>query len=280
MAVLLSGQRGNSMRRMLALLVMSILFGLLPTRLLAQNSTLLSLESASTNIQTGQPYEVNIRLDNAAEVWLADMQISYDPTMIYIFGTKAGSPITQGSLFNPGASTVIRNAVENDTVLYTLSMLAPADPVSGGGIVGTLRIYPLAPGATQLTFSRGELSKAIFEIQNGQRVGVGSEQLTFTPVLLDLTISGAKVEPPSEATATPPPTETPVPQAAENFPTEIPTLVNATAAPRTPEALATQPIPVDNPGSGSSSVLIIAIIAMVVGALGTAAAVIIARRRR
>jgi cohesin domain-containing protein len=267
-------------RRILVLLISGCLIGLLPPAVRGQNSMLLSLETTSNSVQTGTTYEVSIRLDDAAEVWLADMQIHYDPAMVYVIGTKAGSPVSQGALFDSNASAVIRNEVQGDTLLYTLSMLAPADPVSGSGIVGTLRIYPLAPGQTQLTFSRGELDKAIFEDRDGQRVGVGSEQLPFTPVLLDLTITGGKVEPPSEATATPPPTETLPPQPTVEVPTEIPTLVNVTAAPRTPEPLATLEAPTASTDSRSSLPLILAIAVMLVGGTGTIVAFVLMRRRK
>lgn len=266
--------------RRLWLILYCFISSLLPAALSAQSSTLLSLETASTRVQTGEFYEVNIRLDGAAQVWLADMEIRYDPAKIYVMGTKAGSPVRKGALFDPALSTLARNEVDGDALFFTISMLAPAEPVSGGGVIGTFRIYPLAPGATQMTFSRGELVKAIFETRDGQRVGVGSEPIPFTPVLLDLTISGDPVEPPSEATATPPPTETPTPPPTQDIPTEIPTLVNATAAPRTPEALVTQALPAVSADEGLPSLAVLAIGVMIFSVLGLLVLFLVARRRR
>jgi hypothetical protein len=208
------------------------------------------------------------------------MQINYDPEMIYVMGTRSGSPVSQGTLFNPSASAVIRNEIRQGTILYTTSMLAPAQPINGSGIIGTLHIYPLAPGQTQLSFSRGELSKAIFEMRDGQRVGIGSEALTFTPVLLDLTISGQAVEPPAEATATPLPTETSIPAQADIFATEEPTLVNVTAAPRTTEPLATLEVPTASTDPRSPLPLILAIVVMLIGGVGTIITLILMRRRK
>jgi hypothetical protein len=267
-------------RRIYLVIILSFTAILLPTLLYAQTSTLLSLETATTSLQTGQTYEVNIRLDDAMEVWLADIQISYDPAMIYVMRTRSGSPVSQGALFDPASSAVIRNEVQDGLVFYTTSMLAPAQPVNGSGVIGTLRIYPLAPGQTQLIFSRGQLSKAIFEIRDGQRIGIGSEVLPFTPVLLDLSISGQAVKPPSEATATPLPTDTPIPAAADIFPTEEPTLVNLTAAPRTPEPLITVEVPTASNDSRSQLPLILAIIVMMIGAVGTVVTLVLMRRRK
>jgi hypothetical protein len=236
----------------------------------AQSQAILSLETTTTALQTGQFYEVNVRLDEAAEVWLADIEISYDPALLYVVGTVSGQPIQQGPFFDPGSSVVVRNGVQDNLLVYTISLLAPADPASGGGVVGTFRIYPLGPGTTQLLFSRAELDKAIFEERDGQRVGVGAEALPFTPVLLELTISGDPVPPPSEATATPLPTETFVPQPGEVGPTPEPTLVNVTAAPRPPG------------GGGAGGVnlpiwaVVIGVLVVIIGVL----AVLLLRQRR
>lgn len=256
------------MRKFFILLL--FLFG---SSLSAQSTILLSLETSSTSLQTGQYYDVNLRIDDATELWLATMQIRYDPAMIYIVGTKAGSPVQQGSLFNPNSSVSFYNRIEGGLLFYSISMLAPAEPVTGDGIAGTIRIYPLQAGQTQLTFNQAEMSHALFEMRDGQRVGVGAESLAFTAVLLELSITGETVEEPSEATATPLPTETPG-IATQDFPTEVPTLVNVTAAPRTPEP--NEPIAV----SDDSLLLYLAIALVAVGGIGAGIIFWMMRRKK
>jgi hypothetical protein len=196
--------------------------------------------------------------------------------MVYVVGTKAGRPVQQGALFNPNSSASFANQVEGDLLLYNISMLAPAEPITGGGIVGTFRIYPLSAGQTQIAFNQAEMTRAIFEEQNGQRVGVGAEALAFLPVLLELSITGETVEEPSEATATPMPTETPG-IISQDVPTEVPTLVNVTAAPRTPspdEAIAV-------PDTRDDSLLLYVGIAIsIMGGIGLFIVFVIMRRKR
>src|SRR5262249_27070944 len=100
---------------------------------------------------------------------------------------------------------------------------------------------------TQITFTKADLIKADFATDDsGQRIGTGSERLPVTPVLLNLNITGTKMTPPPEATATPLPTDTPELQVVEGESPQITDtpLANATAAPSsTATALAPIPLP-------------------------------------
>jgi hypothetical protein len=187
----------------------------------AQDQATLSLTTSTTALQTGQEYEIAIRLDNAPDVWVTSLEITYDPSVLYILGTRSGSPIRQGDLFAPPEATVVvRNSVQADRMVYTISMLAPAAPARGSGVVGTFRIYPLTSGTTQLTFSQADLTALTFTGEGAERTGSNPQPVAFTPVLLEVT-----------------------------------------------------------PATGPSSALLVAIAAVVIGAMGLAVLFLIARRR-
>jgi len=267
---------------MLRRLIVLALVGLLALPAAAQNPAVLSLQTGTAALQTGQEYEITIRLEGVADLWLANVEIQYDPALLYIIGTKAGSPVKAGTLLDPAASVVIRNTAQRGQLIYTASLLAPANPVSGSGAVGTFRVYPLAPGAARLSFTRAELTTVTFTGEGDNRVGGNPQPIPFTPVYLDLTITGSPVEPPPEATATPAPTDTPDARVGPAQPTAAPTLVNV-AAPPTPEALTPDPSPEgrgENTGASDMPLLLAAIGLMLVGALGLIAVIVKARRRR
>jgi cohesin domain-containing protein len=231
-----------------------------------ESPALLSLTAETTALQTGQEYEVTIRIDGAPDFWLADMEISYDPSLIYVMGTKAGSPVRAGALFEGTGALTVRNIVQGNRVLFTVSKAGEVPSAAGSGVIGVFRIYPLASGTTRLQFARGELRKL-------NAAQDGTDPVAFTPVLLDLSITGSPVEPPNEATATPAPTDTPTVQPQSNLPTQPAqaTLVNVTVAPVTPQAAA----------QNTSPALLIALVVMVVGALGTGLTIFFwARSRR
>lgn len=254
------------------LFLVVVIIAATPVRSHAQTAvpSQLSLQSSTTDVQTGQSYDVTIHVDNITDLWLADLEIQYDPEHLYVFGTKSGSPIHAGPFITPGSTTTVRNGVERNKIVYTVSLLAPANPVSGSGDIATFKIYPLAPGTAQITFSKASLLKVNFATDAaGQRIGTGSTELPFTPILVKFNITGAKVDPPKEATATPLPTETPTTEAVAPGTTLEPSataLVNATAGPTAvPTPLSLVPAPTAN---DNSSFLIILVILVVIALIG------------
>lgn len=245
----------------------------------AQDQAVLSLKTRAAALQTGQEYEITIQLDSVTNLWLANVEITYDPALLYVIGTKAGSPVKLGTLFAASSSVVVRNTVQRGQIVFTSSLLAPANPASGSGAIGTFRVYPLTSGTTRLSFTKAELTRVTFTGEGDNRVGGNPQAIPFSPVYLDLTISGNPVEPPIEATATPAPTSTPETRVGQNLPTAEPTLVNLAAAPtplsETPVATTTQVA-----SSPDSTVLLIAIALMIIGAIGLIALLVFWRRRR
>jgi len=221
------------------LLLFILLLTLLAFTAQAQETseTLLSLQADTTDVETGQTYTVDILVEDVEELWGVEVFIAYDPQLVYIIGTRSGSPVRTGEFM--GSDTFLaRNSVDEDAgqLAFAISRLGQVDPLTGSGIIGSFDIYPLQAGETDLRFASANLVKLNFELdENGQRTNVRSEALTFTPVLLPLSITGETVAPPSEATATPMPTATLDPNFAPEGSTEEPQpteLVNATPIPR------------------------------------------------
>jgi hypothetical protein len=266
------------LRRLLCVLIIVCISGLIAhvVPLAAQESTFLGLSADEVDLQTGQAYEIRIQLINAPEVWVLSAEIQYDPNVLYVPGTLAGSPVRQGDFFSPPDSTVIvRNAVESGTkIAYTISMLAPAESPSGSGLVGTFRIYPLAPGATRLTFTKAALTAITYDSEGN----VETSSVPFTPALIDLNITGDPVDPPDEATATPTltPTVTETIVVRPDNTTPEPTLINVTLDPNA----MTPSVPVATEASGTSPLLIIAVVIMAISGIGAVSLIVLGIRRR
>lgn len=228
--------------RMMGSLLVVLLLSLQPA--VAQETTYISLSTASTTLQTGEIYEVQVLVENVRDLWVTSFEISYDPARLYIVGTRSGSPVQAGPLLADKETLVPRNRVELNRLRYTVSLLAPAEPINGTGVLATFRIAPLTPGPAQLLFRQANLTSVAFEQTAEGRSAGEPQSLAFTPVLLDLMIEGEPVGPPPEVTATPPPTSTPLAELTEEAAalTEDPegTLVNITRAPATPAAPETQ----------------------------------------
>lgn len=241
-------------------------------------TTLLSLNSPSTALQTGQTYEIAISVANSPDLWLADFEINYDPAHLYIMGSRSGSPVQVGELFAGTGAVVARNSVQQDTLMFTVSKAGDVPAAAGTGVIGRFRIYPLAAGTTQLLFESGDLRQL-----NAARDGTDS--VTFTPVLLELTITGDTVEIPVEGTATPTPSPTATPASAISSgggSNQAATLVNVTAAPATPEATNATPSPTltEIPANPTGPLIAVGIGLIVIALVGLAWLVRSSRARK
>jgi len=198
-----------------------------------EQTTYLSLEADTTELQTGQEYTIRIQVDNVPSLWLATVEIAYNPEKLYVMGTVAGQPVDVGPLFADGPALDVRNTVADSRISYTVSQLAPSDVLSGSGVLGTFRVYPIAPGPATLSFEQANITTMTFTGEGEQRVGSEPHPVPFTPVLLELNITGDPVVPPVEATPTPQPAGTPVgpAEAVAQLPTQLPTLENITGIP-------------------------------------------------
>jgi len=235
-------------------------------RTTAQDKPVIRLDMPSTTLQTGQYYDVALRIENAPKFWALDITLAYDPTTVYIMGTKAGSPITAGELFSGITAIVVKNTIDGGTLHYTLSKVGETAPAEGSGVIGTFRIYPLKSGTARMQFPH--LQVVGLSSYDANATNVTTQQISAAPALLDLTITGDTVEAPSEATATPPPTETatqPPAPVGQSQPTDVPTLENIVFATSTPTALVMQDVP-SAPANNNLSLAAIGL--MLVAAIG------------
>ncbi|MDQ7024391.1 MAG: hypothetical protein Q9P01_04710 [Anaerolineae bacterium] len=259
---------------------------LMPLTSIAQDDpAILALRADTTDLQTGEFYPVRIEIDNVSDLWSVTMQIAYDPQMLYIVGTDSGSPIELGDFLSDGG-LIIQNSVreQDGFVRYTPSRIAPADPVSGNGVIGTFLVFPLQAGEVTLSFLDADMSRIIFSTnEEGLRTVQESVSIPFAVTQLTFTITGEIVTPPPEATATPTPSVTPIAPQNTDEPTFTPepTLVVVTdsATINTPTPVATPDISSDTE-STTSTLLYVAIGAVLVAALGLVIVLIVMRRGR
>jgi hypothetical protein len=260
----------------LSTIIILLLAPILPTN--AQDQTILSLRSGTTELQTGQEYSISIQIDDVPELWMASVEITYDPSMLYVFGTQSGSPVTLGAFWTPELSLSIRNSVSQGVLSYTASQLSPAELLDGSGVIGTFRIYPLAPGKTTLTIRQAELTTVTFVGEGEERTGTDPRPVPVVAALLELNITGNPVPTPVEPTATPEPTATATAQFIPTRPAGQPTLANITLAPGATTTSAPAAEVTSEQDEGISSLLIVGILAVLM--LASIGAIVIFRRAR
>lgn len=242
----------------------------------------ITLALPSINLTTGQAYPVDLTLTNVNELWLVNIEIEYDPTKLYILGTQSGRPIKAQGVLNPSEVFEARNQVQSGTLIYTTSLLAPANPSSENGVLGRFEVYPLVAGETILTFNVVEAVRVSFEGDGEIRQMTGQNFLPVAPVNLTLSITGDDAQIPVEATATPQPTPTEqiaiINSGQGNEPTVQATFVQGlvlTATP-TPQLSLIEDTTTD---VGTSPVVLVAVVLIVIALLGLGALFVMSRRK-
>jgi hypothetical protein len=199
-----------------------------------------SLDPSSAAILVGETVDVAVVIGDASNLYSAAIHLTFDATVLEVVDADPSRPGVQvfpGTFPGPsqGPGDVVTNIADNGagTVDYDFTLLDPAPPVSGSGVLATIRFQGKALGTSDLTLASATLWDPLNE-----------------PIPADS--SGGYVEVAGAATDTPTPTANPT---ATPTPTAIATATRAnTATPtrtRTPQPTATSvtstPVPTDTP---------------------------------
>jgi hypothetical protein len=262
--------KGWSLRHPTLYILLVLLLALPVT---AQDSTAapsgtLALNITETNLQTGQYYDVTLAFEAVSEAWLLSTEITYDPQVLYVYGTQSRSAaITPGNFFDSTLSVILQNYVLDNKLNYLVSLVAPAEVTQGSGIVGTFRIFPLTSGVTTLSITNIEISSVTFT-RNGEQLSASNPYpVIVTTRDLTLTISGEQATPPPEPTPTPyiPPSPTPFATVDSTEGAAFEVQLTVTAAAFATQIATPTTVIVNN---SISPMLIVAIVLIVIAAFG------------
>lgn len=193
---------------------------------LAQGETKVRLDPITSEIQVGNSVNVDIVIENVADLYGLDVRLSFDPALLEVEDADpgtAGVQIHKGTL--PAPDFVVKNEVDNEagTIWYAVTQLNPTEAVSGSGVAASLAFKGLAGGTSSVAFTYQKIVKRDGEqipaiSQDGQIVVLAETALTSTPT------------PKPKPTDTPPTTSTAAPPTTAP-PTEAPTAAPPTATP-------------------------------------------------
>jgi len=136
---------------------------------------------------TGQPVTVDVIAEGVSNLYGAEIHLRFDPTMVRLEDAdpqQDGGQITPGSLLAPDQGFVVANTSDNaaGTAVFAITLVNPAPPVDGGGVVARFTFVPLQPGMLH------------FELENVKLV-------TRDLQTLDVSLSGLEVQVGGQAVA-------------------------------------------------------------------------------
>jgi LysM repeat protein len=175
-----------------------------------QNLVTIFLAPGNATIAAGETVNVDIRIQDADNLFGADVRLKFDPDIIEVVDANTlipGIQITSGDFpdFSEGKGFVAQNTVDADegSIGYAMSLLSPAEPVSGSGRLASITFRGQSSGTTDISFTTVLLSNTKANQIPSERIG-GS-----------ITVAG-KVMPTD--TPAPAPTDTPASAPAPSLP--------------------------------------------------------------
>lgn len=166
-----------------ALLLVILLFSLAVPALAQERAQVYILPPAEAPV-TGQPVTVDVVAEGVSNLYGAEIHLSFDPTVVRLEDVdpqQDGVQLTPGSLLPPDQGFVVANTSDNDagTAVFAITLVNPAPPVDGGGVVARLTFVPLQPGV--LRFELDNVKLVTRDLQtldvslNGLEVQVGGQ---------------------------------------------------------------------------------------------------------
>jgi PKD repeat protein len=123
---------------------------------------LVRLSPSQQTVGLGQTVAVDVRVENVANLYGVDLQLTFDFTRVQVVDDNPALPgvqITPGPFLNPASGYVQTNSANNGTgsIRYVFTLQNPAPPVSGSGVLATIHFQGINVGTALVAFVQAML---------------------------------------------------------------------------------------------------------------------------
>jgi hypothetical protein len=149
----------------ITLLLAVVLATLVTTSALAQEVARVYVQPVEA--PTGQ-LAVDVIAENVTDMYGAEFRLKYDPTKLAVADVNAnqeGVQIAPGSLLSPDSGFIVANDVNEaeGSIVFAMTLLNPAPPVSGSGPLARVTLNVLQEGSSTIDVERAKL--VAFDLQ-------------------------------------------------------------------------------------------------------------------
>lgn len=154
----------------------------------------IGLSSDVTQAVIGQEFTVTVNVGGAEQIYGSSFKLSYDPEVFEVVVAN-GKAITSGAFFQDQPGFELKNVANAGLIDYALTLMQPAQPVSGDGVLGTITFRALQDAPVTVTITEASLVSPEFAEIDGRLVAQRINQVT-AHIDNTLTPSGSVVEQP------------------------------------------------------------------------------------
>jgi hypothetical protein len=144
-----------------ALLLVILLFSLAVPAMAQEDAQVYILPPTEAPV-AGQPVTVDVIAGDVTNLYGAEIHLNFDPSAVRLEDVdpqQDGVQLTPGSLLDPAQGFVVANTSDNEagTAVFAVTLVSPALPVEGSGVVAQVTFVPLQPGALRLELANVKL---------------------------------------------------------------------------------------------------------------------------
>jgi hypothetical protein len=145
--------------RRITLLLAVVMASLVTTSALAQEVARVYVQPVEA--PTGQ-LAVDVIAENVTDMYGAEFRLKYDPTKLAVEDVNTnqdGVQIAPGSLLSPDSGFIVANDVNEaeGSIVFAMTLLNPAPPVSGSGPLARVTLNVLQEGLSTIDVERAKL---------------------------------------------------------------------------------------------------------------------------
>jgi hypothetical protein len=162
------------------------------------NAPTLSIAADAEQAAVGQTVNLTVNVSGAVNVYGTSFKIAYDPSAFEVIVTD-GEAVAPGAFFANEPGFALRNIADasQGVIEYALTLMQPAKPVTGDGILGTIMLRalkdsPVAISVTQASFVSPEFTEVSGQLV-AQKVNQIAAQIETSPVTVASASASASV---------------------------------------------------------------------------------------
>ena len=135
------------------------------------NAPQVQLSPDKTQAAAGDTVTVTVNVTGAVGVYGGSFKLSYDPQAFEVVQTD-NKPVTPGAFFANEPGFALRNAVDTSagTIEYAITLMQPAKPVDGGGVLATFTLHALKDAPVTISAASASFVAPEFKQVDGHLV--------------------------------------------------------------------------------------------------------------
>jgi hypothetical protein len=144
------------------------------------NPALVSVLPSNPQVTTGQEFTVSIQIANAVQIYGASFELSYDPQSFEVIPSNGSASVAAGPFFEGKPSFTLKNTADptKGSVVFAITLMQPAEPVSGEGTLGIVTFRALKDGnPATISAMKADLVSPVYADVNGQKVAESMRQV-------------------------------------------------------------------------------------------------------